>query len=188
MPPSQNDHANMGLFFHLVFHLIGRIQQIVNIRGYNRTLTDLSQGAAVFFSGVNRCSLLDEHAIRARRYLPSLLFLVHARKTYVKPFKAFILTSNRASPIFTFTLPLLYTSIFPMRPPGKSLILEPDSDDGLLCSRVTLELAFAASAFSSEPIFGSSTCVCFGKGRDEGNWKKSNCGVSDRTCQVSTQQ
>lgn len=56
---SSKTHGRMGLFFHL----ISRIQQIVNIRGYNHTLTDLSKGAAVFFSGVNRCNLLDEHAV-----------------------------------------------------------------------------------------------------------------------------
>jgi hypothetical protein len=73
-----------------------------------------------------------------------------------------------------------------MRPPGKSLILEPWNDDGLFCPRVTSDVALPGSAFSSEPVFGSSTdCVRFGKGRDEGNWKKSNCGVADRTCQYN---
>lgn len=70
-----------------------------------------------------------------------------------------------------------------MRPPGKSLILEP----GSVCPRATLELV-AGSTFSSEPVFGSSAdSICFGKGRDAGNWKKSNCGVSDQSCQHSSQ-
>lgn len=45
----------------------------------------------------------------------------------------------------------------------------------------------AGSAFSSEPVFGSATdSGFFGKGRDAGNWKKSNCGVSDRSISPSS--
>ena len=178
----------------LRFHLVERIQQMRDVRGYNRALADLSQGAAVLFSGVNCRNLLDKHAIWTRRDLHGCFSFDIAwghgkHKDRMLGHRVFILTSKSESPIFIFTLPLLYTSIFPMKPSGRSLSLEPRTFGGLVPACISLELVLVGSASTPSPLSVSATeSGCFGNGRDAGIWKKSNCALSDRCCQMSIHQ
>lgn len=77
------------------------------------------------------------------------------------------LTSKRAFPSFILTTPLLYTSIFPINPGGKS-------------SRVQRFLAIAPSPLPTPfPLSASAAAApeISDDGRDAGNWKKSILGA-----------
>lgn len=120
-------------------------------------LADLSQGAAVLFSGVNCRNLLDKHAIWTRRDLHGCFSFDIAwghgkHKDRMLGHRVFILTSKSESPIFIFTLPLLYTSIFPMKPSGRSLSLEPRTFGGLVPACISLELVLVGSASTPSPL------------------------------------